>query len=257
MMSLTEIFADIVSHVGCLESTELFKIIGNEEEVYIQAMTVGGHMVALNGWLKEPNEKLIGEFGVGNIRTLYGLTKLVNFKTEDAIVDIKRAKRGENEVPEEIIFDDTRGTLCSFRLLYKEIIPELPTFLGKDWTWDVDFNLSKSKIMEFSQISSIYSKLHVNFLSKTKDGKLYFCLGEDSENQSMGRAQVPIANCNGKLTNIMLWPLATVMNILKLADEANQCRLRINDEKQVMIITLESEYATYDYILRPAKERDM
>ena len=254
---LGDALSDVVTHALAIDSLEIIKITGTDDETFIQGMSTKGITVCFNGWLDTPLKDLKGEFGMTSLDVLRGLVRFTSFKTEEASVDVVRRDKNGEEEPTEISFNDGKGTKAVYRLMNKDIIPKQPRFIGSDWTWDVEVELSKSKIAELSQVASIYSKFQSDIITKVRDGKLYFCFGD--EESSTHRAEVIVSDVSGKLTNRLIWPESIIMNILKMVDDSRNVTgtVKIHNEKKVMTIVLKSKYARYEYTMKTKEEVDV
>ncbi len=238
---------DIVKHTGGLGFLDTIKVTGTEETTLVESMDQK-RVVILKAKLLKPMTELEGVCGMTSLPLLSGLLNYPNFKSDEAVISVKRRETTEGSCPEEIVFRDEQGQTATFRLMNVNSVPDQPKFLGT--TWHVVVNPSSSKIKEFQTMAGLYSPYESYFLARTVDGELRFYIGE--EKSSMHSAFITIDNVEGNLSGELYWPIQQVLSIIKLGLEEN-LSLSISNNGALKI-SMTSPYAQYDYIL-PARKK--
>lgn len=243
---MRNVLLDIIKHTSGLSDT--VKITGTDEETNIEAQD-DDKTVIIKGKTSEPIPEFKGEFGMSNLAVLKGFLDLPNFKADDASVDITREKRDGVETPTVIHFKDGQGQMANFRLMSAHLVPNQASFRGVKW--DVEFTPTRPKIQEFAQFSSILASHEQFFIPRTKDGKLRFHIGDDQGTNHSSFINFA-DDINGQLKSDLMWPIQSVLSILKLQD-ASKIQMKFAD-KGALQITVNSELGEYNYIL-PARRK--
>lgn len=234
---------DIAKHVGVFGNIEGVKVTGSSTSTTMDAMDDQQTFV-IKAKFKNPIPSFEGIFGIGQFSLLNGILNIKNYKKDTARITIK--KHESFGVPESIIFVDEEGQQDIFRLKDKGFVKTPGTF--NEPNYDIEFNPSKEKIKEFSDLSALYGSFESNFMPTVVDGHLRFYVGyEESANHNGFR--IIERDVVGKLKAGLCWPIALVLSILKLADN-DKVTMSIGDKN--LKITIETELAVYNYIL-PAK----
>lgn len=247
-MDLRSVLLDIVKHTSGLGIIENIKVMGSEDETVLAAMDAD-RTVILNAKLHDTQPEFVGEFGMGNLSLLSSLTKLSNYQSDDAAIQLERKERNGVEVPTNIIFRDSEGSKDQYRFMSKEVVDEaikLAKFRGV--TWNVEVQPAQKRIAQLSEVASIYSGIDPAFSVKTEDGSLVFEVGS-AESGILGR-RVFADNIEGQLSSTWSWPLSTFLGILKLGGTAV---VRFSDQGACQI-DVDSGIGVYSYIL-PAISR--
>ena len=113
--------------------------------------------------------------------------------------------------------------------------------------FDVNIIPTAKNLKDLGYFNSVLGTYEANFAPKTKDGKLYFHIGDGVSD----RTKILIADgVDGDITHEFRWPLDIVLKILRLGDSANVV-LSINNKGLLQIKVL-SGLGEYTYLL-PAK----
>lgn len=247
-MDLKSVLLDVVKHTSGLGIIENIKITSEGDETRLAAMDAD-RTVILNAKLHDHQPELDGEFGMGNLGLLNSLTKLSNYQSEDASIEVERRERNGVEMPTTLIFKDAEGNKDQYRFMSKEIVDQamkVATFRGANWNIQVE--PAQKRISQLSEVASIYAGVDPAFSVKTEDGNLVFEVGSN-EGGVVGR-RVFAENIEGELTTPWSWPLATFLSILKLG---GTIVVRFSDQGACQI-DVDSGVGTYSYIL-PAISR--
>jgi hypothetical protein len=245
---MREILLDIIRHTHGLGFLDTVKVIGTDKETAIESMA-SDRSVILKGSLNSPSKDLDGEFGMSRFNILSGFLNFANFKADDATLTIKRAKRDDKQVPEELQFKDSQGQSAIYRFMSADVIPAQAKFLGT--TWDVSFEPTRSKFQEFSQLSGVLGSVENHFLVKVVDKQLRFYIGEEGSTSDKAFLIMDPA-VEGELKTDLFWPISETLSILKLGLDEN---IKISfTSKGAMQIVMTSAEATYQYLL-PAHKR--
>jgi len=247
-MDLKSVLLDVVKHTSGLGIIENLKVIGEGDETKLGAMDAD-RTVILNAKLHDHQPEFDGEFGMGNLGLLSSLTKLSNYQSEDASIEVERRERNGVEMPTTLVFKDAEGNKDQYRFMSKEIVDQamkVATFRGA--SWNIQVEPAQKRISQLSEVASIYAGVDPAFSVKTEDGNLVFEVGSN-EGGVVGR-RVFAENVEGELTTPWSWPLATFLSILKLG---GTIVVRFSDQGACQI-DVDSGIGTYSYIL-PAISR--
>mgnify|MGYP000182646327 FL=1 len=244
-MSTRDVIQDIVKHTAGLGYISAVKITGNENETLLNAMD-GDRTVILKAKLHNAVTELSGEFGLGNLGFLAGVTALPNYQEKDATVDVISRERDGKSEPDHLLFKDPYGNNDQYRFMSKEIVDQtLQTVRFKGADWDITFEPTKQKVNELQQVAAIYGAIEPNFTVKTEGSDLIVTVGA-SDGSFTGKRTFA-SNIEGELKQGYAWPLAQVLSILKLGMDG-ACIMQISG-KGALQISVDSGIAKYDYIL--------
>ena len=244
-MSTRDIVQDIVKHTAGLGFITSVKVTGTDESTTLDAMDAD-RTVILQAKLHNTVDEFKGEFGLGNLGFLAGVTALGNYQTDDATVDVVARDRNGVSSPDHLMFKDVDGNTDQYRFMSKEIIEQtLQTVKFKGVEWDVTLEPTKAKVNELTQVAGIYGGIEPNFTVKTEGGDLIVTVG--AADGSFTGKRTFANNVNGEITEGYAWPLAQVLAILKLG-MSGTCVMQIS-KKGALMISVDSGIGKYDYIL--------
>jgi hypothetical protein len=244
-MSTRDVVQDIVKHTAGLGFIGSVKVTGTDSETTLDAMD-SDRTVILKAKLHNAVPEFAGEFGLGNLGFLSGVTSLPNYQAEDATIDVVSRDRNGVSVPDHLLFKDADGNTDQYRFMSKEIIEQtLQTVKFKGVEWDVTFEPTKQKVSELQQVAGIYGGIEPNFTVKTQDGDLVVTVGA-SDGSFTGKRTFA-KNVDGELNEGYAWPLSQVLSILKLG-MSGSCVMQIS-KKGALMISVDSGIGKYDYIL--------
>ena len=244
-MSTRDIVQDIVKHTAGLGFITSVKVTGTDESTTLDAMDAD-RTVILQAKLHNTVEEFTGEFGLGNLGFLAGVTALGNYQTDDATVEVVSRERNGVNTPDHLMFKDADGNTDQYRFMSKEIIEQtLQTVKFKGVEWDVTLEPTKAKVNELQQVAGIYGGIEPNFTVKTEGTDLIVTVG--AADGSFTGKRTFAQNVNGEITEGYAWPLAQVLAILKLG-MSGTCVMQIS-KKGALMISVDSGIGKYDYIL--------
>jgi hypothetical protein len=244
-MSTRDIVQDIVKHTAGLGFITSVKVTGTDESTTLDAMDAD-RTVILQAKLHNTVEEFNGEFGLGNLGFLAGVTGLGNYQTDDATVEVVARDRNGVSSPDHLMFKDADGNTDQYRFMSKEIIEQtLQTVKFKGVEWDVTLEPTKAKVNELQQVAGIYGGIEPNFTVKTEGTDLIVTVG--AADGSFTGKRTFAQNVNGEITEGYAWPLAQVLAILKLG-MSGTCVMQIS-KKGALMISVDSGIGKYDYIL--------
>jgi len=244
-MSTRDIVQDIVKHTAGLGFITSVKVTGTDESTTLDAMDAD-RTVILQAKLHNTVEEFNGEFGLGNLGFLAGVTGLGNYQTDDATVEVVARDRNGVSSPDHLMFKDADGNTDQYRFMSKEIIEQtLQTVKFKGVEWDVTLEPTKAKVNELQQVAGIYGGIEPNFTVKTEGSDLIVTVG--AADGSFTGKRTFAQNVNGEITEGYAWPLAQVLAILKLG-MSGTCVMQIS-KKGALMISVDSGIGKYDYIL--------
>ena len=244
-MSTRDIVQDIVKHTAGLGFITSVKVTGTDESTTLDAMDAD-RTVILQAKLHNTVEEFNGEFGLGNLGFLAGVTALSNYQAEDSTVEVIARDRNGVSSPDHLMFKDVDGNTDQYRFMSKEIIEQtLQTVKFKGVEWDVTLEPTKAKVNELQQVAGIYGGIEPNFTVKTEGSDLIVTVG--AADGSFTGKRTFAQNVNGEITEGYAWPLAQVLAILKLG-MSGTCVMQIS-KKGALMISVDSGIGKYDYIL--------
>ena len=244
-MSTRDIVQDIVKHTAGLGFITNVKVTGTDEATELDAMDAD-RTVIMHAQLHNVTPDFKGEFGLGNLGFLAGVTSLGNYQTDDATVEVVSRERNGVNTPDHLMFKDADGNTDQYRFMSKEIIEQtLQTVKFKGADWDVTFEPTKAKVSELTQVAGIYGGIEPNFTVKTQDGDLIVTVG--APDGSFTGKRTFASNIEGELNEGYAWPLAQVLAILKLG-MSGACVMQISS-RGALQISVDSGIGKYDYIL--------
>ena len=244
-MSTRDVVQDIVKHTAGLGFITNVKVTGTDEATELDAMDAD-RTVILHATLHNAQPDFKGEFGLGNLGFLAGVTALGNYQTDDATVEVVARDRNGVSSPDHLMFKDADGNTDQYRFMSKEIIEQtLQTVKFKGVEWDVTLEPTKAKVNELQQVAGIYGGIEPNFTVKTEGTDLIVTVG--AADGSFTGKRTFAQNVNGEITEGYAWPLAQVLAILKLG-MSGTCVMQIS-KKGALMISVDSGIGKYDYIL--------
>jgi hypothetical protein len=244
-MSTRDIVQDIVKHTAGLGFITSVKVSSTDEATTLDAMDAD-RTVILQAKLHNVVDEFTGEFGLGNLGFLAGVSALPNYQTEDSTVEVITRDRNGVTSPDHLMFRDAEGNTDQYRFMSKEIIEQtLQTVKFKGVEWDVTLEPTKAKVTELQQVAGIYGGIEPNFTVKTDNGDLIVTVGA-SDGSFTGKRTFA-KNVVGEITEGYAWPLNQVLAILKLG-MSGTCVMQIS-KKGALLISVDSGIGKYDYIL--------
>lgn len=237
---MREQLLDIITHTHDLKILEKVLVTTDDEKTVIQSID-DGQSVIVKGILNNVISDFTGQFGMSNLEILKGYCNFPMYKADDADITVKRKKLGADEFPEELIFTGN-GAKSNYRCMLASAIEPQPNFRTRDW--DIDIVITKSKIEEFRQMSSILKDEQFVFIELT-DGELKFNIG--APDSSENHAVIVIAeDVDGELKNIFQWKISNFLSIARLSKGDVIFRML---SKGLINIHIDSEHGQYDYYL--------
>ena len=240
---MIDILKDIVKHTHGLGFLDLVKITGDSNETAIDSMAED-RSVILQGSFHKPQTEMSGTFGMPQLGKLDIHLKCPEYK-DKAKISVLSGNRNGAEVPTGIHFENEKGDFKNdYRFMNAEIINEkLKTVKFKGVKWDVEIEPTVASVQRFN-FQSIANTEHNSFVVRTEDGNLIFTFGDQA---SHGGEFVFASGVNGSLNKGWSWPVAQVLQILKLSDSA-KVMLHFSNEG-AMMITVDSGLGKYQYII--------
>jgi len=244
-MTIRDVVQDVVKHTAGLGFINCVKVTGAEQETTLDAMD-SDRTVILQAKLHNDVPEFAGEFGLGNLGFLSGITNLGNYQADDATIEVSKRDRNGVSTPDALLFKDAEGNTDQYRFMSKEIIDQtLQTVKFKGAEWDVTFEPTKAKVSELQQVAGIYGGIEPNFTVKTENGNLIVTVGASDGSYTGKRTFAQ--NVNGELNEGYAWPLSQVLAILKLG-MSGACVMQIS-KRGALMISVDSGIGKYDYIL--------
>ena len=123
MSATKDVVQDIVKMTAGLGFISAVKVTGSDSETSLDAMDTE-RTVILKAILHNPVADFKGEFGLGNLGFLAGISNLSNYKEDDATVDVVSRERNGVTTPDHLMFKDAEGNTDQYRFMSKEIIEQ-------------------------------------------------------------------------------------------------------------------------------------
>ncbi len=240
---MIDILKDIVKHTHGLGFLDLVKITGTSDATAIDSMAED-RSVILQGSFHKPQSGMIGTFGMPQLNKLDIHLKCPEYK-EKANITVITGTRNGAETPTGIHFENEKGDFKNdYRFMNAEIINEkLKTVKFKGVKWDVEIEPTVASVQRFN-FQSVANTEHNSFVVRTEDENLIFTFGDQS---SHGGEFVFAKDVKGTLNKGWSWPVAQVLQILKLSDSA-KVTLHFSNEG-AMQVTVDSGLGQYQYII--------
>jgi len=240
---MIDILKDIVKHTHGLGFLDLVKITGTSDSTAIDSMAED-RSVILQGSFHKAQSGMIGTFGMPQLNKLDIHLKCPEYK-DKANISVITGTRNGAETPTGIHFENEKGDFKNdYRFMNAEIINEkLKTVKFKGVKWDVEIEPTVSSVQRFN-FQSVANTEHNSFVVRTQDGNLIFTFGDQS---SHGGEFVFATDVKGTLNKGWSWPVAQVLQILKLSDSA-KVTLHFSNEG-AMQVSVDSGLGKYQYII--------
>ena len=239
---------DVLRHTHALGIYEMVKVTGTMEDTEIETVDAD-KTVILKGKLKSPVADFVGNtVGLSRMGTLARFLEYPGFTEDTATVEVVTQKRNDEDVPAEVKFQDENGTDAHYRFMAAEIVnQQLKAINFKGASYDVEINPTAKMLKDLNFFSSALD-LEDTFTPKTEGGNLYFLIGEAGSD----RTKVKVAEAvTGDLTHDFQWPLAIVLKICRLSENAN-VTMSFN-QKGLLQIVVDSGMGEYTYLLPASK----
>lgn len=240
---MKDILQDIVKHTHGLGFLDLVKITGDSNQTAIDSMAED-RSVILQGTLNNAQSEMVGTFGMPQLNKLDIHLKCPEYK-EKAKINVMKGTRNNVEVPTGIHFQNEKGDFKNdYRFMNAEIINEkLKTVKFKGVKWNVEIEPTVANVQRFN-FQSIANTEHNSFVVRTENNNLIFSFGDQA---SHGGEFVFASGVKGTLNKGWSWPVAQVLQILKLSDSAKVI-LHFSNEG-AMMVTVDSGLGKYQYII--------
>ena len=240
---MIDILKDIVKHTHGLGFLDLVKITGTSDSTAIDSMAED-RSVILQGSFHKAQSGMIGTFGMPQLNKLDIHLKCPEYK-DKANISVITGTRNGAETPTGIHFENEKGDFKNdYRFMNAEIINEkLKTVKFKGVKWDVEIEPTVASVQRFN-FQSVANTEHNSFVVRTEDGNLIFTFGDQA---SHGGEFVFAGDVKGTLNKGWSWPVAQVLQILKLSDSA-KVMLHFSNEG-AMMISVDSGLGKYQYII--------
>lgn len=229
----------------------ILKVLGTDKETSVVASSECKTFI-FRAFLKQHIPEFAGEFGITNLSLLKGLLEFPAYRSDLSTFNIKRRKIGEREIVEQFEFAAGKSSKTSaiFRLTSPDLIPEITTMTGKA-SWDVEFIPDRAVVTQFLKLASIHSEVSKTFVPYTDNGDLVFSVG-DTNSSTHSASMVFQESVTGDVTGNLQYPVGMFSTAMKLA-ESNPLTLSFKSRSGPMKFSIETELATYEYIIRASR----
>ena len=238
---------DIVKHTHALGFLNLVKIVSDTKETTIESMA-DDRSVIMKGKFHKPIG-IDGTFGMPQLNKLDILLKVPEYKDNAKITVSTRNKEGV-DYPTGLHFENANGDFKNdYRFMNAEIIEEkLKTVKFRGVNWDIEFEPGMAAVTRLSYQVQANSE-ETSFVAKTDNGDLKYTFGDHSTHAGEFIFQPGVT---GKLDKNWAWPVAQVLQILKLADSST-VKMHLSNEGALQL-TVDSGIGEYQFIL-PAQSK--
>jgi len=222
---------------------DLVKVTGTSDETTIDSMAED-RSVILQGSFHKAQTEMDGTFGMPQLGKLDIHLKCPEYKDKAKISVLKGTRNGV-DTPTGIHFENEKGDFKNdYRFMNAEIINEkLKTVKFKGVKWDVEIEPTVASVQRFN-FQSIANTEHNSFVVRTEGNNLIFTFGDQA---SHGGEFVFAGDVKGILDKGWSWPVAQVLQILKLSDSA-KVMLHFSNEG-AMMVSVDSGLGKYQYII--------
>ena len=240
---MIDILKDIVKHTHGLGFLDLVKITGSADQTAIDSMAED-RSVILQGSFHKPQADMSGTFGMPQLNKLDIHLKCPEYK-DKANISVIKGERNGTTVPTGIHFQNEKGDFKNdYRFMNADIINEkLKTVKFKGVKWDVEVEPAMASVQRFNFQATANTE-HNTFVVSTKDGNLVFTFGDQG---SHGGEFIFATDVKGTIGKGYSWPVAQVLQILKLSDSA-KVTLHFSNEG-AMQVSVDSGLGKYQYII--------
>lgn len=241
--TIKSILQDIIDHTYNLGVLNTVKVTGTNDQTKIEALA-DDRSIIMTAQLKNPESSMIGLFGMSQMNKLKYLFDCPEYK-EDATINIVNGIRNGVDVLTGIHFKNKSGDFKNdYQFMLPDVISEkqkTPIFAGVKW--DVTISPTLTSIQRFGFQAAANSE-HNTFLPSVDGDNLKFTFGDVSTH---GGEFIFGTGVSGKLNAGRIWPVSSILSILKIAD-VNNTTMRISNSAAIEI-ELDSGIAVYKYIV--------
>ena len=234
---------DIVQHTHGLGVIDLVKITGTDSETQLEALAED-RSVIVQAKFKGVVAEFVGTFGMPNLGKLNTILNIPEYKENAEISAATQDKEGV-KVPVGVHFENKTGDFKNdYRFMSADIVNDkLKTVKFKGVKWDVEIEPTVAGVQRFN-FQSVANTEHNTFVVRTDNGNLIFTFGDQA---SHGGEFTFATGVKGTLNKGWSWPVAQVLQILKLSDSA-KVTLHFSNEG-AMQVTVDSGVGVYRYII--------
>ena len=246
---LRDVLLDIVKHTHSLGFIQAVKIENTDEGTMVEAMDEE-RTVVLKGKLNNKLDEVPGLVGMGRLGVLAGYLNYEAYGKEGANIEVVTTARDGKDVAEEMKFTSPGGYTANYRFMVSSLIEEqLKTIKFKGVNWDITIQPTAQNLKDLAYFNSIMGGFEPTFVAKTDGTDLKFYFGDHSTHAGEFIFQPGVS---GTLDKNWAWPVAQVLQILKLA-ESSTVKMHISNEGALQL-TVDSGIGEYQFIL-PAQSK--
>jgi hypothetical protein len=231
---------DIVKNTYTLGVIDLVKIVGTQKETTLNTMS-NDNSVVIKAKFHNVIPDFIGTFGMPNLNKLNTILNIPEYR-EDADITVKTKKVDNVDIPSYISFSNKSSDFTNeYRLMNQSTIDEMlktPKFKGANW--NIEFEPSAQNIQRLRFQASANSEEN-SFAFKQDNRNLKIFFGDHSTHAGNFVFQSDVTGTLSKQTH---YPVSIVLNVLNLSGDK---RIKLTDS--VMLITVDSGLAVYEYII--------
>lgn len=237
---------DVLKHTYGLGSVSIVKL----ERDVVKCVSDDKSFV-MRGKVNHELEGLLSQkVGLANMNILSGLLKFPPFSEDGASIKVGTVTNKAGDVlPKELQFKSPHGHESSYSFM-SAATADKTVKVPKQVIVDggITFTPTSKNLKDVVYFNGILSGIHDTFIIRLMGGKLEFIIGDDNTSS----CNIPVAeDILGHLSGDMIFPLAPVISILKLADNS-ECEVTIHD-KRMLTIVINSGIGTYTYTLQMRK----
>jgi len=239
---MRDMLRDLTKYIDIGGKLENVRIVGTASETVFSGNIE--RMMFVNAKLIKPENDLIGECGMRNIKVLTGLLAFPAYNCDESTFSVRRRVMGGTERPEAFEFRVSKNIGADFRLGGPDVTE--PVTIG-NIPWDIVVTPEKKSLADFSRLASLFSGVDPNFSTQIVDGRLVFNLGEDNASTQKA-SMVFVDNVEGNISVSHTWSIDLFLTMTKLFN-AHPVELKIS-RVGIMSVEITTDYATYAYYLR-------
>lgn len=241
-MKLKTLLTDVVKQCS-FDKVEVLSVKPEDGVVTVKTFDED-RMLIINAASKEGCDDVVGHFGLSNFRMLSGLISTPSFDGEDSMSMGTRTISDE-VIPDRILFKG-KGSRATFRLINKEVLPDMPSPVKI--AWDAEFEPTEEKAAEFKHMAGLYQDVDGNFVLRTEKGNLVADFGVDSSSTHSG-SMILAEDVGADITGELRFSMARFLQMLKISAGLENRVVRITG-RGLLNVSCESHACTYDYFLK-------
>lgn len=248
------ILLDVIKFTSGLEFDSFKLIVDNATGKAIIKSSTSGKDVMLDAEIKAPmmefaieSDTQFNSIGFVHIDVLAGYLRSSFFDNQEKDpITVKHSPQG---LVSELEFTSTMGHICTYRVLDPQLAKRrIPTMRRIDADGDsptIAFSPSEDFVRDLTNMSSVLSSASTTFNFRVNNGTLMADLGNVDN-----KASIPVTKHSGEsISPEYKYQTKRLLNIVKKASSLDDVMISIFNNTGIMEVVVNSEFATYKYIM--------